>query len=68
LEVSLTGAYQSNTITNTVGSTSNEYKESNFTSNTLGAKYLFFDPYRKKNSKNRIYTAGKLIIVFIGKI
>ncbi len=48
LEVSLIGAYQANSITNTIGGTSVKSKESNFTSNTIGAKYLFFDPYRKK--------------------
>lgn len=46
LEISLIGAYQSNNITDL--SDGNTYKESNFTSNTIGAKYLFFDPYRKK--------------------
>jgi hypothetical protein len=47
LEVSLMGEYQSNSITNFKGSSPYEYKESNFRSNTLGVKYLFFDPYRK---------------------
>ena len=46
LEVSLIGAYQSNS--NTYLNNGSERKVSNFTSNTLGAKYLFFDPYRKK--------------------
>lgn len=57
LEISLIGAYQSNSVTSTIGGTSNEYKESNFTSNTLGAKYLFFDPYRKKElEKPNLYS------------
>lgn len=47
LEVSIMGEYQSNTITDFKGSLPYEYKESNFTSNTIGVKYLFFDPYRK---------------------
>lgn len=48
LEISLIGTYQSNTITSTVGNVSNEIKQSNFKSNTIGAKYLFYDPYRKR--------------------
>ena len=41
LEISLMGTYQSNKTTQTLGGLSNEYKESNFRSNTIGAKYLF---------------------------
>ena len=48
LEISLIGIYQSNTITSTVGNVSNEIKQSNFKSNTIGAKYLFYDPFRKR--------------------
>ncbi len=48
LEISLIGIYQSSTITSTVGNVSNEIKQSNFKSNTIGAKYLFYDPYRKR--------------------
>lgn len=55
LEVSLTGAYQSNSITYLDNGSTN--KISNFTSNTLGAKYLFFDPYRKKElEKPNLYS------------
>ena len=48
LEVSLIGGFRSNSVTDNSGAIPFDYKESNFTSNTLGAKYLFFDPYRKK--------------------
>ncbi len=48
LEVSLTGEYQANTITDINAASPYEYKESNFRSNTLGAKYLIYDPYRKR--------------------
>ena len=47
LEVSLMGAFQSNSITDLKGSSPYEYKVSNFKSNTLGVKYLFYDPYKK---------------------
>ncbi|PKA84037.1 outer membrane putative beta-barrel porin/alpha-amylase [Ulvibacter sp. MAR_2010_11] len=47
LEVSLMGEYQSNTNTFLQFNPSEERKVSNFRSNTLGAKYLVYDPYRK---------------------
>lgn len=49
LEVSLMGEYQSNKITDNRSAVSREYKLSNFKSNTLGAKYLIYDPYRKRD-------------------
>lgn len=48
LEVSFTGEFQSNNITYTNFSPEIESKIANFKSNTLGAKYLIYDPYRKK--------------------
>jgi hypothetical protein len=48
LEVSLIGEFQSNSVTDNRGAVSTKYKESNFRSNTLGAKYLFYDPYKKR--------------------
>jgi hypothetical protein len=55
LELSLIGAYQSNS--NAYLNDGSERKVSNFTSNTLGAKYLFFDPYRKKEiAKPNLYS------------
>ena len=47
LEVSFIGEFQSNSVTDNRGAVSNKFKESNFRSNTLGAKYLFYDPYKK---------------------
>jgi len=46
LEISLIGSFQRNKVTGTV--TGVETTFSNFRSNTLGAKYLIYDPYRKK--------------------
>ena len=51
LEISLIGGFRSNSVTVNSGAIPFEYKESNFTTNTIGAKYLFFDPYRKKELK-----------------
>ncbi len=57
LEISLIGGFRSNSVTNNSGAISFDYKESNFTSNTLGAKYLVYDPYRKKEiEKPNLYS------------
>ena len=47
LEVSIIGSFQSNSVTNTSTAIPIESKFSNFRSNTIGAKYLVYDPYRK---------------------
>lgn len=47
LEVSLMGSLQRNKVDYTAGIPF-EDTYSNFKSNTLGAKYLFYDPYRKR--------------------
>lgn len=48
LEISLMGEFQSNTTTDNRGTAAFEYKIANFKSNTVGAKYLIYDPYRKR--------------------
>lgn len=48
LEVILTGEFQSNSITDTRSGASNVYDQRNFRSNTLGIKYLVYDPYIKR--------------------
>src|SRR5690606_20444362 len=45
LEVSLTGAFQAETTTIRIGARDEEFKRSNFRSNTLGLKYMIFDPH-----------------------
>ncbi len=47
LEVSIIGSFQSNSVTNIRTTPNTESKFSNFRSNTIGAKYLVYDPYRK---------------------
>ncbi len=49
LEVSLMGEFQSNKVTDNRSSSAREYSISNFKNNTLGAKYLIYDPYRKRD-------------------
>ncbi len=48
LEVSLIGIFQRSKITDSRSVNPFEFTESNFRSNTLGAKYLVYDPYKKK--------------------
>ncbi len=48
LEVSIIGEFRSNSGEITRGTLVTEDKFSNFRSNTVGAKYLFYDPYRKR--------------------
>ncbi|HSP40562.1 MAG TPA: transporter [Gillisia sp.] len=45
LEVSLIGAFQAETTTMKIGIRDEEFKRSNFRSNTLGLKYMIFDPH-----------------------
>ncbi len=51
LEVSLMGEFQSNSVTDNRSAVAREYSLSNFKSNTLGAKYLIYDPYQKRELK-----------------
>lgn len=48
LEVSFIGDFQSNNITYTNFTPEEKRSVANFKSNTLGLKYLIYDPYRKK--------------------
>lgn len=47
LEVSLIGEFEAQSITDNRGAVPVKFNQSNFRSNTIGAKYLFYDPYRK---------------------
>lgn len=49
LEVSIMGEYQSNSVVDTRSAIPVEYEFSNFRSNTIGLKYLFYDPYKKRD-------------------
>ena len=51
LEVILTGEFQSNNVVDTRSGTTNTYAQRNFRSNTLGLKYLVYDPYIKRDLK-----------------
>lgn len=45
LEISLMGAFQAETTTIPIGANDVEFKRSNFRANTLGVKYMIFDPF-----------------------
>jgi len=46
LEINLSGSFQAETTTIRVGANDVDYKRSNFRNNTLGIKYLIFDPLK----------------------
>ena len=49
LEINFSGAFQSGNITDNI--TESKTSLGNFKMNTIGAKYLFFDPHRKKEGE-----------------
>lgn len=51
LELSIMGEFQSNSITYTGFTPAQEQKAANFKSNTIGAKYLIYDPYKKRDAQ-----------------
>lgn len=51
LEISAMGEFQSNSVIDNRSTNSYEYKSANFKHNTIGAKYLVYDPYRKRELK-----------------
>ena len=48
LEINAIGAYQRNEVTFDDGFVTGEFTQANFRLNSLGAKYLLYDPYRKR--------------------
>ena len=78
LEVSIMGEFQSNNVTDNRSAVPYEYIFSNFKSNTVGAKYLIYDPYRKRelegpnlyswkaNNKNQWSDLIPAISVYVG--
>src|SRR5690554_1849872 len=45
------GEFQSNSVTQTQFEPAKKYKSANFKSNTIGGKYLIYDPYVKIEAK-----------------
>ncbi|WP_339609350.1 transporter [uncultured Planktosalinus sp.] len=48
LEISINGSFLSESVIDNRSATAFEYDQSNFKFNTLGAKYLIYDPYKKR--------------------
>src|SRR5690606_25602012 len=51
LEINFTGSYLSENVINNMSAVPYEYKQSNFRSNTFGAKFLVYDPYKKRDKE-----------------
>lgn len=51
LEISLTGSYVSEQVVDNRSAVPFEYSRSNFRANTLGAKYLLYDPYKERDQR-----------------
>lgn len=57
LEVSLTGSFQNENTTIRIGNNDQEFQRSNFRTNTLGVKYMIFDPSRNiKPTEPNLYS------------
>jgi hypothetical protein len=57
LEINAIGSYQSNNVTFDNSIVSGTFKQSNFKLNSIGAKYLLYDPYRKRElEKPNLYS------------
>lgn len=57
LEISLIGSYLAESVIDNRSAVAFEYNQSNFKSNTLGAKYLIYDPYKKRDmEKPNLYS------------
>jgi len=57
LEINFMGSFLSETVLDNKSVVSNEFSRSNFKSNTLGAKYLIYDPYKKRDvEKPNLYS------------
>ncbi len=57
LEINVIGSFLSEITTINIARNDEEFKRSNFKSNTIGAKYLFYDPYKNaEEDKPNLYS------------
>ncbi|MEW7278078.1 transporter [Aquimarina sp. 2201CG1-2-11] len=54
LEIRLNGKFRADGVTQTIGGDEQKIKRSNFETNTIGAKYLIYDPYKKPKDKDSL--------------
>ncbi len=52
LEIRLNGTFRADGVKRTIGANEEKINRSNFEVNTLGAKYLIYDPYKKPKEKD----------------
>lgn len=56
LELNLIGSYQSETTALQIANRDEEFKRSNFKQNTIGGKFLLYDPYKNADDKPNLYS------------
>ncbi len=59
LEIRLNGRFRADGVTQTVGANEQKITRSDFEINTLGAKYLIYDPYKKPKKEDSTYASLK---------
>ncbi len=59
LELRLRGRFRADGVTQTIGANEEKIRRSNFEVNTLGAKYLIYDPYKRPKKDTINYEALK---------
>ncbi len=59
LELRLNGRFRADGVRQTIGGNEEKIKRSNFEVNTIGAKYLIYDPYKKPKKDSINYDALK---------
>lgn len=56
LELNIIGSYQSETTTLQIANRDEKFKRSNFKQNTIGGKFLLYDPYKNADDKPNLYS------------
>jgi len=59
LEIRVNGRYRADGVTQTVGANVQKINRNNFELNTIGAKYLIYDPYKKEKKIDSTYASLK---------
>lgn len=54
LEIRLNGRYRADGVTQTIGANQQKINRSNFEINTIGAKYLIYDPYKRPKENDSL--------------
>ncbi|MBW1295117.1 hypothetical protein GBO31_06335 [Aquimarina litoralis] len=54
LEINLNGSFRSDGVRQTIGANEQKIRKTDFESNTIGVKYLIYDPYKKPKENDSI--------------